>query len=379
MSAFKGIRGAWRVLLVGWGVSQLWACRPSEPPDGTPVEAERPVAVRIERPVRREVAKEWVLQGHVQPTREWRAVARLGGRVVSLAPEWIRLTPGATLAVLEVPELAGQIQQAKAALATAEAGRATAEANLRQARDLGRRMQDLAEGQVMSDQARAQARTMIDVAEAQLAQARAARLQAEGALKTVQAQADESHVRLPSAGVVTQRLVEPGAAVMPGQPLAVVVEEGTPHVRVALPERAAAAVAPGAMATLEAVALPGVKIPARIEALAPVLDPGTRTRPVRIAPVGRHGLRPGMSVEARLKGKGHQGWVLPLGALVTEEGAEAVYVVRDGRAAKVPVTTGWRDARHVEIASGLVGDEGVIVQGGDFLRTGELVATGDAR
>lgn len=354
----------------------LAACRPTEDARPVPVEAERPVAVRQGVVALRTVADGWVLQGQVQAGREWRALARVGGRVVQMAPEWSRLGSSGLLARLSAPEVEGQVAQARAALATAEAGRATAEANLRQARDLARRTQDLAEGEVTSDQTRAQARTMVEVAEAQAAQARAACAQAAGALQTVQAQRDETVVRVPAGGVVSQRLAEPGSVVMPGQPLAVVVEDGRMHVRIALPEQAAGVVEVGHLAELEATAFPGRRFRGRVVALGPVLDPVTHTRPARVEPVGNHPLRPGMSIEVRLRGKERRARVVPLAAIVTTEGEDFLHVVSAGKARRRPVVLGWRDARWVEVVRGAEPGEVVVTAGADFVKDGDAVTAG---
>jgi RND family efflux transporter MFP subunit len=355
------------------------ACRPEAADKPVPVEADRPVAVRQGRVEERVVGASWILQGQVQAGREWRALARVGGRVVRMAPEWGRLEAGGIVARLAAPEVEGQLAQARAALATAEAGRATADANLRQARDLARRTRDLAEGEVTSEQARSQARTMVEVAEAQAAQARSACAQSAGVLRTVQAQVNETIVRMPAAGVVAQRLVEPGAVVMPGQPLAVVVEDGRIHVRVALPEQAAGAIAVGDKAVFEAVAFAGRRFPGRVTALGPVLDPMTHTRPVRIEPAGDHPLRPGMSVEVHLRGQERKALVVPLAAVITSKGEDAVFVVEGGKARHRGVTTGWRDARWVELARGVAVGTAVVTEGADFVKDGDAVRSGTDR
>jgi len=375
----RGSRVDARLAWVAALLAATAACRPQATDKPAPVEADRPVAVRQGRVEERAVGATWILQGQVQAGREWRALARVGGRVVGMAPEWGRLEAGGVVARLAAPEVDGQLAQARAALATAEAGRATADANLKQARDLARRTQDLAEGEVTSEQARSQARTMVEVAEAQTAQARSACAQAAGVLRTVQAQLNETIVRMPAAGVLSQRLVEPGAVVMPGQPLAVVVEDGRMHVRVALPEQAAGAVAVGDKAAFEPVAFAGRRFPGRVTALGPVLDPVAHTRPVRIELVGDHPLRPGMSVEVHLRGQERKALVVPLAAVITFEGNDAVYVVEGGKARRRGVTIGWRDARHVELVRGVDAGTVVVTEGADFVKDGDAVRAGADR
>jgi len=64
---------------------------------------------------------------------------------------------------------------------------------------------------------------------------------------------------------------------------------------------------------------------------------------------------------------------VPAGAVITEKDRRFVYVVRDGRARKVPVTVGADDAIHTEITSGLDADAAVVVSGPSSLQDGSPV------
>ena len=65
---------------------------------------------------------------------------------------------------------------------------------------------------------------------------------------------------------------------------------------------------------------------------------------------------------------------LPYGALIDKGEMQQVAVVRNGRAKLVDVTTGIDDFSHIEIASGLKGDEDIILpQGQQRLEDGMAV------
>ncbi|HBZ70544.1 MAG TPA: hypothetical protein DEP35_12770 [Deltaproteobacteria bacterium] len=64
---------------------------------------------------------------------------------------------------------------------------------------------------------------------------------------------------------------------------------------------------------------------------------------------------------------------LPTAAVGVSGDASFVYIVREGRLAKVPVTTGFTNEGSVEIVSGLVGDEAVVAAVTPALSEGEAV------
>ncbi|HEX6825109.1 MAG TPA: hypothetical protein VF077_02240, partial [Nitrospiraceae bacterium] len=57
------------------------------------------------------------------------------------------------------------------------------------------------------------------------------------------------------------------------------------------------------------------------------------------------------------------------------EDSQYVYIVREGKAQRVPVEIGARDENRVEITKGLDGSEQVIVSGKDLVHDGAPVQT----
>ncbi len=105
------------------------------------------------------------------------------------------------------------------------------------------------------------------------------------------------------------------------------------------------------------------------------LDPSTRTMLVEIdIPNPGEALVSGMFVEVVLSLRQHRdALVIPPAALVADNSSKAVFVVDQGVAHKVSVTTDIDDGVWVEVTSGLTGAEDVVVVGKSQLVDGKPV------
>ncbi|WP_203864158.1 efflux RND transporter periplasmic adaptor subunit [Plantactinospora endophytica] len=84
--------------------------------------------------------------------------------------------------------------------------------------------------------------------------------------------------------------------------------------------------------------------------------------------------RPGMSAVVRLRVREATGAVTVPAAAVQSDGArDAVWVVREGIAERVPVTVGVQGQELVQIVSGVQPGQQVVVSGADQVRSGERV------
>jgi hypothetical protein len=102
----------------------------------------------------------------------------------------------------------------------------------------------------------------------------------------------------------------------------------------------------------------------------------TGTAPVRLAFVHGTSLPAGAPVQVDIDGPLHSGVVVvPASAIVREGDEAAVFVVKDGKAQRRPVTLGVSGAGGVEIRSGLRAGDMVIVSGQNGLPDGTAVTT----
>ncbi len=182
---------------------------------------------------------------------------------------------------------------------------------------------------------------------------------------------DYAKIEAPFDGVVTERFVDPGAMIQTAAssrqaaPIVTVMNIDKVRIYVDVPESDVLYVKEGNAATLTVRELPGREFKGRVARFTTALDPGTRTMRVEInVPNPDHTLRAGMYGQVKLALEMRRGVLtLPARCLITEKQKKSVLLVEGGKVKKVGVTIGADDGSHVEITSGLKGDEEVIIRG----------------
>jgi len=232
----------------------------------------------------------------------------------------------------------------------ASASLSAAQANYTEAESAFRRTEELVAKQLL-------ARATLDQARARRDAARAALESARAGVSEAGEQVDYTVIRAPYSGILTQRHVEVGESVQPGQPLVSGLSLQQLRVNVEVPQSDVAALREHGTAT---VVLPGG---GRLEAdqiiVFPYADPGTHSFKVRVElPEAETGLQPGMTVKVAFKtGEARHLWI-PTAALVTRSEVTAVYVVGDdNRVVLRQVRLGHRRDDEVEVLAGLAEGE----------------------
>jgi RND family efflux transporter MFP subunit len=122
-------------------------------------------------------------------------------------------------------------------------------------------------------------------------------------------------------------------------------------------------------------AYPDTAFPARVERVGDLLDPTTRTIPVRIA-VRNPGteLRPGMFASAHIEGpRTRTALFVPEDALQDVNGNQVVFTTSDGETFKAQIVKlGTRTRGKAEVVEGLKPGDHVVVNGA-FMVKGELL------
>lgn len=207
-----------------------------------------------------------------------------------------------------------------------------------------------------------------------LAAQRALVAQLEGTRRAVEADWTDSRLVAPFAGYVAAIRAEVGEVVIPGTPIVRLVEDAPLEAWIGVPP--GAAVDPGSAAELE---VDGRRVQARVKAVLPELDPGTRTHTVILTLAHEPGLRPGRVATWRLPAPTPPaGWTLPLGALVRGERATWSVLVAapadgDFVVERRRVVVEGSDGERAWVSGDLAAGEQVIADGAHRVVVGQRV------
>jgi len=193
-------------------------------------------------------------------------------------------------------------------------------------------------------------------------------------LALVEAQLEKTIIRAPFGGRIGLRGVSPGAYVTPQTRIASLQSLNPMKVDFAVPERHADRIRVGQ--TVE-VAVAGVegRFDAVIYAIEPAIEAATRSLVARARlPNPGLRLRPGQFADVSVViASTKDALTLPSIAVIPELGGKRVMVVEDGVAAARRIETGIRTDTDVEVTSGLVAGDRVIVSGLERVSPGDPV------
>ncbi|MRD48841.1 efflux RND transporter periplasmic adaptor subunit [Caenimonas koreensis] len=288
--------------------------------------------------------------GLVQAVRQTSVAAQVSGAVVA-----IEVKAGDTVRAGQVLlRIDARAAQQTAAAATAQVGAARAEQEVA-TRELERQRALFKQNfisQAALDRAEAQYKSTVAGAASQLASA--------GAANT---QTDFHVLRAPYDGVVAEVAAVVGDMAMPGRALMTVYDPRALRVSAAVPESAAAALAPGQLPQVEIRgAQPARVVPLNVQVL-PAVDPASHTLEVRLDLPAGSAVRPGMfaRIWMPLTVEGAPARLfIPSQALWRQGELTAVYVVGEGgRALLRQVRVGRAEGERTEVLAGISAGERV--------------------
>ncbi len=295
------------------------------------------IATAVVEPV--PAMRERVFDGVVEAVNQATLSAQTGGRVLALPFDVNDYVEAGEVVVrfTDVEQQSG-LRRSQAQLNAAEA--AAAEANAEH-----ERIAELYQRTLVSRSQLDQITARRDAAVAQLNAARAA-------LREAGEQVDYTVVKAPYSGILTERHVEVGEAVRPGQPLVSGLSMAQLRVQVEVPQSDMAAI----RAQRKAAVLlgDGRRIEAERLVIFPFADPETHTFRIRLdLPVVESGLHPGMTAKAAFVVGAAERLQVPPSALVRRSEIAAVYVVSDERVALRQIRIGHRYPEGIEVLAGL--------------------------
>jgi len=358
------------------------------------------MAAVVSKPVSRTI----ILPGEIQPFLNVALRSRVAGYVDRiLVDRGSAVKEGELMVQLSAPEMKAQIAEYESKVQVAEGDRLQAEAKLASfGSTLTSLEATLAATQATYDRLKAASQTPgaisgneLDIAlrsvEAQRASVEAqrgniqaqrassegirnAKAAAEAALRAVKEMEAYLRVTAPFNGVVTERIVHPGALVGPASEMPLLVLQQISHLRVtvAVPEENVGAIAKGATVPFQVPAYPERNYSGTVARRAQSLDSKTRTMAVELDVMNPdQSLAPGMYATVKWPVRSAKpALYVPKTSVVTTTERTFVIRAKEGKAEWVNVKKGAADGDLMEVIGPLQAGDKVVTRANDELREG---------
>ena len=212
------------------------------------------------------------------------------------------------------------------------------------------------------------------LSEAQLDQLQATLSANQARVAGARSQLNDTIIRAPFAGRVGLRNISVGSYVSPGTVITTLDDTSVIKLDFSVPEVFLSSLQEGLQISARTSAYPDEDFKGKVSSIDSRLDPVSRAIIVRARIDNKDGrLKPGMFMTVKLIRAERPALMLPEEALVPEGNKKFVFVVRDGKAARVEIETGRRRPGEVEVVSGLDEGDQVITEGTQKVREGAPV------
>jgi len=317
--------------------------------------------------------------GEIQPFLAVSVHAKVPGFVERvLVDRGSAVKQGELLVELSAPEMASQIAEAESRVQSAQSDVSQTEAQLGGAQANYDRLKKAAEtpGAVAGNEV-VQAEKQVEAIRAMVRARQEAIHSAEAAVRVQKDRADYLHIAAPFDGMVTARLVHPGALVGPGADSVLLELQQLSRLRVvvAVPEEYVGGIVRGARVEFRVPAWPDRVFAGAVARSAHALDAKTRTLPVELDVSNPDGaLAPGMypSVKWPVR-RSRPALYVPRTAVVST--TERTFVVRanNGKAEWVNVVKGAAEGELIEVSGALQAGDHVVKRATDEMREGSAL------
>ena len=305
------------------------------------------------RPMERTVQVVGTLLAHDEATVAAQVAGQLETSHVDVGD---RVIAGQELTLIDTTAYEALARQSAANLAKAVASATNAAQNLK-------RVQDLQKERIAST-------SELDQAVAEAGKGQADVKAAEAADAIARLNLERSRVKAPFAGAIAQRIATVGDYVAVGAPIFRLVKTDPLRLRLEVPERESLAVRVGQRVRVTVEGDPNV-FTGSVARIAPAIRETDRMLQVEADVPNPGVLRVGLFARAQIVvNEREEGLSVPANALIVFAGIEKIVVVKEGKAAEKTVTTGRRGADWVELVSGVVAGETVVLNP-TGLRTGQ--------
>jgi membrane fusion protein (multidrug efflux system) len=334
-----------------------------------------PQKIELTPVVSKTISRNVELPGEFQPFLSVSLHAKVPGYIERvLVDRGSVVKQGDLLLELSAPEMTAQIAEAESKVQAAEADRAQAEAQLQAAQSTYERMKKAAEtpGAIAGNEL-IQVEKLVDAAKALLNSRQQASRAAEASVQSLKDMQAYLKITAPFDGVVTDRLVHPGALVGSGTEALLIIQQVS-HLRlvVAVPEEDVGGIARGHKVEFQVPAYPERTYSGTVARLAHALDQKTRTMPVELDVFNSDGtLSPGMYPAVKWPVRhSRPALFVPKTSVVTT--TERVFIIKDhdGHAEWVDVRKGAEDGELIEVIGNLQPGDRVVRRATDEIRAG---------
>lgn len=330
--------------------------------------------------------------GYVTARRRATVSSKVTGKVVEVnVEEGMSVKAGQVLARLDDATVKAHLAVAEAELEAARSSLEETRVRLSEARVELERTRKLAAEGIVNQADLVSAEATSDALAARLAAARRQVAVAEAQVALRQTDLEDTTIRAPFSGVAVSKDAQPGEMISPVSAgggftrtgICTIVDMQSLEIEVDVNESYIGRISPGQSVEATLDAYPDWRIPARVITTVPTADRQKATVLVRIGfeqldprilpdmgvKVAFLGARPAEGSRAPARPR----LLVPSSALVTGNGQQYVFVVRDGVAVRRPVRTGTPEGDGVEVVSGLAANENVIVNPPEGLADGQRV------
>lgn len=269
-------------------------------------------------------------------------------------------------ALEEQNKAAEQVRSAQAKVATAEANISTARAALSSAR-----------AKVNT------AGSAVSSARANVGNNAAGVRSNDARVKQLQTQLEQTIVRAPDSGIVSERIGRVGDVSSGSQKLFSIIRGNKLELQLKVPETQVSQVRPGTAVQITSDSDKRIKLSGTVREISPLVDPQNRQATVKIDLPASEFLRSGMFLRASISTATAQGLKVPAKAILPQsDGSSIVYkLVGDDRVLAQPVEVGEISggavgdltSAQVQIKKGLKAGDRVVVAGAGYLKDGDRV------
>jgi HlyD family secretion protein len=331
--------------------------------------------------------------GYVTPRRRATIAAKITGLVTGVFfDEGTHVRAGQVLATLDDSDARRALESAKSERDSTKASVQDYEVQLRNARIVLGRTEQLTQAGVLTQEQLDNARTAVDSLQAKIDLVKTQVTAAEARIQVAQQAVDNCTIVAPFDGIVVSKDAQIGEIISPISAgggftrtgIATIVDMNSNEIEVDVNESYIARVVSGQAVTAVLDAYPDWEIPSRVRTVIPSADRQKATVKVRISFLKLDPrILPDMGVKvtflgeekhkAKRPGDPTVGALVPESAIREDNGQKVVFLVKDNHAERRAVALGNTRSGEVEITGGLTPGDTVIVKGPPNIRDGQSV------